>query len=56
MKSVHFIVGEDDRESDGNQLDCVRVCLRRTLLGIASRRLLPEHHLNGDSKDVVKLG
>jgi len=26
------------------------------LLGIALRRLLPEHHLNGDSKDVVKLG
>jgi hypothetical protein len=26
------------------------------LLGITLRRLLPEHHLNEDSKDVVKLG
>ena len=26
------------------------------LLGITLRRLLPEHHLNDDSKDVVKLG
>jgi hypothetical protein len=26
------------------------------LLGITLRRLLPEHHLNQDSKDVVKLG
>ncbi len=26
------------------------------LLGISLRRLVPEHHLNDDSKDVVKLG
>lgn len=26
------------------------------LLGLSLRRLLPEHHLNEDSKDVVKLG
>ena len=26
------------------------------LLGMLLRRILPEHHLNADSKDVVKLG
>lgn len=27
-----------------------------TLLGLAVRKVLPEHHLNADSKDAVKLG
>jgi hypothetical protein len=43
-------------ELDGSQLIAFGCVFGGALLGVFLRGMLPEHHLNADSKDVVKLG
>lgn len=43
-------------ESNRNQFDCVRVCVRRRAAWDVSPQRFPKDHLGDDSKDVVRLG